>query len=57
MIGYMDEYYLSKEDWDAFVELGVDSMKDELILKKIPSAVKSAFTRQSVTIISYFGEP
>ena len=53
----MDEYYLSKEDWDAFVELGVDSMKDDLILKKIPSAVKAAFTRQSVwnTITLNFG--
>ncbi|WVO18431.1 hypothetical protein L204_106148 [Cryptococcus depauperatus] len=45
-IEYMDEYYLGKDDWDAFVELGVDSMKDEDILKKIPSATKSAFTRQ-----------
>jgi replication factor C subunit 1 len=42
----MDEYYLGKEDWDALVELGVDSMKDETILKKIPTATKSAFTRQ-----------
>ncbi|EIW68022.1 hypothetical protein TREMEDRAFT_32699, partial [Tremella mesenterica DSM 1558] len=46
VIEYMDEYYLSKEDWDAFVELGVDSMREEYVLKKIPSAVKSAFTRQ-----------
>jgi replication factor C subunit 1 len=46
VIGYMDEYYLGKEDWDAFVELGVDTMKDELILKKIPTATKTAFTRQ-----------
>ena len=44
----MDEYYLGKEDWEAFVDLGVDSMKDELIRKRIPSAVKSAFTRQYV---------
>ena len=47
-IGYMDEYFLGKEDWDAFVELGVDEMKDDLILKKIPTAVKTAFTRQYV---------
>jgi replication factor C subunit 1 len=46
VISYMDEYYLGKEDWDAFVELGVDTMKDDLILKKIPTAVKTAFTRQ-----------
>ena len=42
----MDEYYLGKDDWDAFVELGVDSMKDDLIQKKIATATKSAFTRQ-----------
>jgi replication factor C subunit 1 len=46
VIEYMDEYFLSKDDWDAFVELGVDDMKEELITKKIPTAVKSAFTRQ-----------
>lgn len=45
-IEYMDDYFLGKEDWDAFVELGVDTMKEELVLKKIPSAAKSAFTRQ-----------
>lgn len=41
----MDDYYLSKEDWDAFVELGVGHMQDEKILKLIPSATKAAFTR------------
>jgi replication factor C subunit 1 len=41
----MDEYYLGKDDWEAFVELGVGEMKDETILKHIPTAVKSAFTR------------
>jgi len=46
VIESMDEYYLGKDDWDAFVELGVDSMKDDLILKKIPTATKTAFTRQ-----------
>lgn len=45
-IEYMDEYYLGKDDWDAFVELGVDTMRDEDILKKIPSATKASFTRQ-----------
>ncbi|TXT05015.1 hypothetical protein VHUM_03835 [Vanrija humicola] len=44
-IATMDEYYLGKDDWDAFVELGVDSMRDELVLKQIPSATKAAFTR------------
>ena len=45
-IEYMDEYYLGKDDWDALVELGVDDMKDDAILKKIPTAVKTSFTRQ-----------
>lgn len=46
IVSCMDDYYLGKEDWDAFVELGVDQMKDDLIMKKIPTAVKSSFTRQ-----------
>ncbi|KAG5643238.1 hypothetical protein DXG03_001287 [Asterophora parasitica] len=46
VIERMDEYYLSKEDWDTVVELGVDDHKDDLILKKISAATKSAFTRK-----------
>ncbi|KAF5365675.1 hypothetical protein D9758_003145 [Tetrapyrgos nigripes] len=46
VIQTMDEYYLSREDWDTIVELGVDNRKDELVLKKIPAAVKSSFTRK-----------
>ncbi|KAF7433765.1 hypothetical protein PC9H_005730 [Pleurotus ostreatus] len=46
VIERMDEYYLSKEDWDTVVELGVDQNKDELVLKKIPAATKTAFTRK-----------
>jgi replication factor C subunit 1 len=48
IIQTMDEYYLSREDWDTIVELGVDHRKDELVLKKIPAAAKSAFTRKYV---------
>ncbi|KAK7050917.1 DNA replication factor C complex subunit Rfc1 [Paramarasmius palmivorus] len=46
VIQHMDEYYLSKEDWDTIVELGVGDRKDEVVLKKIPPAVKTAFTRK-----------
>ena len=46
IIGTMDEYFLGKDDWDAFVELGVGEMNMAAILKKIPSATKAAFTRQ-----------
>lgn len=46
MIEYMDEYYLSKDEWDAVVELGVGDSKDDKILKKISTATKTAFTRK-----------
>ncbi|KAG9317062.1 putative DNA replication factor C, large subunit [Chiua virens] len=46
VIERMDEYYLSREDWDTIVELGVDQNKDEVILKKIPAATKTAFTKK-----------
>jgi replication factor C subunit 1 len=41
----LDEYFLTKEDWDAFVDLGVDTMNGEMIGKKIATATKTAFTR------------
>ena len=44
----MDEYFLSKEDWDSLVELGVGDNKDELILKKINTQTKTALTRRYV---------
>ena len=42
----MDDYFLSKEDWDTIVELGVDDKRDELVLKKISTATKTALTRK-----------
>lgn len=42
----MDQYYLSKEDWDTIVELGVGDRKDDFVLKKIPTATKTSFTRK-----------
>ncbi|KAG6830854.1 hypothetical protein H0H87_006914 [Tephrocybe sp. NHM501043] len=46
VIERMDEYYLSKEDWDTVVELGVDQNKDDLVLKKISAATKTALTKK-----------
>ncbi|KAJ2608896.1 DNA replication factor C complex subunit Rfc1 [Coemansia sp. RSA 1365] len=43
VVSMMDHYYLTKEHWDAMVELHMDG---ERILKQIPTAVKTAFTRQ-----------
>ncbi|KAG2014211.1 purine nucleotide binding protein [Coprinopsis cinerea AmutBmut pab1-1] len=46
VIERMDEYYLSREDWDTILELGVDTHNMDLVAKKISTATKSAFTRK-----------
>lgn len=43
IIELMDSYYLTKDDWDAVLELGVGPMEMEQI--KIDSQTKSSFTR------------
>lgn len=43
IIDLMDSYYLTKDDWDAILELGVGPMEMEDI--KIDSQVKTSFTR------------
>ena len=45
VIDVMDEYYLSKEDWDTLVELGVGDRNEGAVLKGIPTATKTAFTK------------
>lgn len=45
----MEEYFLTKEDWETIVELGVGvGFSQEAALKAIPTTVKSAFTRAYV---------
>ena len=46
MIERMDEYYLSREDWETVVELGVGQNKDDLVLKKISTATKTTLTKR-----------
>ncbi|KAJ1962217.1 DNA replication factor C complex subunit Rfc1 [Dipsacomyces acuminosporus] len=43
VVSLMDHYYLTKDNWEAMLELHLDG---EALLKKIPSAVKSTFTRE-----------
>lgn len=43
VIDLMDSYYLTREDFDAIMELGVGPQAEELV--KIDSLVKTAFTR------------
>ncbi|KAI9466675.1 replication factor RFC1 C terminal domain-containing protein [Lactarius psammicola] len=46
VIGCMDDYYISREDWDTIVELGLGEQKDDVVLKKIAAATKTALTRK-----------
>ncbi|CAN6674349.1 replication factor C subunit 1 [Trichomonascus vanleenenianus] len=46
VIELLDHYYLTKEDWDVIMELGVGANKPEDRLKKVASKTKAAFTRQ-----------
>jgi len=46
----MDEYYLSKEDWDTVVELGVGESRDDVVLKNISTATKTSLTKKFVPL-------
>lgn len=47
VIELMDDYYITKEDWDTLVELGVgEGYEMEPLLKSIAAPTKSAFTRK-----------
>lgn len=46
VIDMMDYYYLSKEDWDCIIDFGIGDNKGDVLLKKIPTKVKTAFTRK-----------
>ncbi|KAI8817938.1 replication factor RFC1 C terminal domain-containing protein [Fimicolochytrium jonesii] len=45
VIQVMDDYYLNKEDWDSVMELGLGQLSMAKLANKIPTAVKSSFTR------------
>lgn len=46
VIAFMDGYYLTKEDWDTIMEFMIGPDATDATLKKIPTAVKTAFTRK-----------
>ncbi|KLO13842.1 DNA replication factor C, large subunit [Schizopora paradoxa] len=46
VIEAMDDYYLSKDEWDTIVELGLDENKDSAVLKKISTTTKTTFTKK-----------
>ena len=47
IIEFMDSYFLTKDDFDAIMELGVGPMQQDSI--KIETAAKSTFTRLYVS--------
>lgn len=52
----MDDYYLTREDFDSIMELGIGQSDQKQTMKAIPTAVKSDFTRtytitQNITMI------
>jgi replication factor C subunit 1 len=49
VIGFMDEYFISREDLDTIIELGVDEHRDEIVNKKISTATKTALTKKYVS--------
>lgn len=45
IIDLLDSYFLTKDDWDAILELGVGPMDMEGLPKRIESQTKATFTR------------
>src|SRR5271156_3859496 len=46
MIELMDQYYLTKEDFDSIVEISMGHNNGEELMKDVPSTAKAAFTRK-----------
>lgn len=46
IITLLDEYYLTKEDWDTIMDFMIGPDVTDAQIKKIPTAVKSSFTRK-----------
>ncbi|VEU23037.1 DEKNAAC104093 [Brettanomyces naardenensis] len=47
VLSVLDDYYLTKEDWDNIMEMGVGNRgRMDGKLKKIPTSVKTQFTRK-----------
>jgi len=41
----MDEYFLTKDEFDTIMELGLDDLNGEVLMKSVNTQTKSAFTR------------
>jgi replication factor C subunit 1 len=46
VIQMLDDYLISKDEWDTIVELGVGNNKGDDVLKKISTVTKTTLTRK-----------
>ena len=46
IIQLMDEYYLTKEDFDSIIEISLGPNNGEVLMKDVPANAKAAFTRK-----------
>jgi len=46
IIAFMDEYYLTREDFDSIIEISMGHNNGEALMKEVPANVKTAFTRK-----------
>jgi len=46
IVDFMDDYYLTLEDREAILELGMDENDVEVLNKRVSPATKAAFTRK-----------
>lgn len=54
-ISVLDHYYLSKDEFDAILELGLGELNGEKAMKDVPTSVKTAFTKACVHLLSSHG--
>lgn len=47
----MDEYYLSREDLDTIMEVGVGERREAVVTKEISTATKTALTKKCVSFL------
>lgn len=48
VIQLMDDYFLTKDEWDTLMELGLGDSSGDVLLTGVAPATKSAFTRKYV---------
>ena len=52
MIELMDEYYLTREDFDSIIDISLGPNNGEELMKGVSTNAKAAFTRRYVLLLS-----